>query len=166
LNGPPPDLEETLRLRLGGARTVAVLGVGDEALPMDRLGPMAARALELMGIPGVRVLPAGTTPESATGPVRRLRPDRVLLLDAADLGREPGEAAVVRPGDVGGTLPSSHGLPLTVLMEFLEVDVGVPVTLVGLQPDPEAVEGGAPTPREREAVARVETALAGAMDRG
>ncbi|MCK6480036.1 MAG: hydrogenase maturation protease [Planctomycetes bacterium] len=145
---PAGDLEADLRLRLSGARRVAVVGIGNEDRPRDRGGMAAARALLRLHRPGLRVFPAGTVPESVTGAVRRFRPDRVVLLDAADMGEAPGTAAVIEPGRVRSGAPSTHGLPLSAVMLFLEEDAGVPVDLLGIQPDLAAGEG---PPTEAEA---------------
>lgn len=124
-----------LRRRLGGARLLAVVGIGDELSPADQLGMIAAREIDRQDIPGVRVFLAGTVPENITGPLRRYRPDHVLLLDAAEMGERPGAIARVEPGQVSAGLFSTHALPLPVVMEYIERDIGIPVTLLGIQPE-------------------------------
>jgi hydrogenase 3 maturation protease len=152
-------MEETgfevhLEERLSGARRVAVVGIGDVLLPRDRLGMLAAEAISDLHLPGVGVFLAGTVPESMTGPIRRFRPDHVLFLDAAEMGTPPGTVAVIEPEGIHATLFSTHVLPLSVVMEFLEKDARTRVTLVGIEPDTRA-EGEKPTPREEEGVQRL-----------
>jgi hydrogenase 3 maturation protease len=151
------DPELHLRERLGGARRVAVVGIGDRLHPSDRLGMLAAEAVENLRLPGVRVFLAGTVPESMTGPIRRFRPDHVLFLDAAEMGAPPGTVAVVEPEGIHATLFSTHVLPLSVLMEFLEKDAHTRVTLVGIEPDAPAGKG--PTPAEEEGIRRLVSVL-------
>lgn len=124
-----------LRRRLEGTSLLAVVGIGDELSPSDRLGMTAAREIERQGIPGVHVFLAGTVPENITGPLRRYRPDHVILLDAAEMGKRPGTIAPVEPGQVRVGLFSTHALPLPVVMEYIERDIGIPVMLLGLQPE-------------------------------
>ena len=128
-------LEEDLARRLRGAARVAIVGIGDELQRPDRLGMLAAKELQGLGLPGVLVFLAGTVPESVTGPVRRFRPDHILLLDAADLGLRPGTVAVVDSDRVVARTLSTHSLPLSVVMQYLEKTTGSPATLVGIQPD-------------------------------
>jgi len=142
------DLKTHLRERLAGARRVAVVGIGDRLLPRDRLGMLAAEAVADLHLPGVTVFLAGTVPESMTGPIRRARPDHVLFLDSAEMGTSPGTVAIVEPEGIHATLFSTHVLPLSVLMEFLEKDAHTRVTLIGIEPDAPAGKG--PTPREEE----------------
>jgi hydrogenase 3 maturation protease len=142
------DFEVHLGERLAGARRIAAVGIGDLLLPSDRLGMLAAKAVAGLRLPGVRVFLAGTVPESMTGPIRRFRPDHVLFLDAAEMGLPPGTVAIVEPEGIHATLFSTHVLPLSVLMEFLEKDARTRVTLIGMEPDAPAGKG--PTPREEE----------------
>ena len=142
------DFELRLRRRLGEAKRIAVVGVGDELNVHDRLGMLAAKEVEGLHLPNVRVFLAGTVPESVTGPIRRFKPDAVLLLDAADMGARPGAVALVEPNEIRATLLSTHALPLSVVMEFLEKDTGARVSLVGIQPDLEA-QGFAPAGTEQ-----------------
>jgi hydrogenase 3 maturation protease len=145
------DLEARLRRKLAGARRVAVVGIGDQLLPRDRLGMLAAGAIADLHLPGVRVFLAGTVPESMTGPIRRFRPEHVLFLDAAEMGAPPGTVAIVEPEGIHATLFSTHVLPLSLVMEFLEKDAHTRVTLIGMEPDT-SPQGDEPTPRETKGI--------------
>ncbi|NLX50252.1 MAG: hydrogenase maturation protease [Methanospirillum sp.] len=129
------EFADTLKVRLGGAHRVAVIGVGDELSPLDCLGLEVAREIEGLRLPGVMVVFAGLLPESVTGPLRRFRPEVILFLDAAEMGARPGTVAIIEPGDVEATLFSVHVLPLPVVMEFVERDLETRVILIGIQPD-------------------------------
>ncbi len=124
-----------LRQRIQNAKRLAVVGIGDECTPPDRLGMFAAQEMKKENLPGVEVFLAGTVPESITGPLRRYRPDHVLFLDAADMGARPGIIAVIEPEHIPATLVSTHVLPLSVVMEYVERETGAGVTLLGIQPD-------------------------------
>jgi len=126
---------DTLRGRIKNIRRLAVVGVGDELLPADRLGMSLARAIEQRQIPGIRVFLAGTVPESITGPLRRFQPEHVLFLDAAEMGERPGTIAVIGPDRIQASLVSTHVLPLSVVMDYVEQEAGTGVTLLGIQPD-------------------------------
>jgi hydrogenase 3 maturation protease len=126
---------EILQRRVTGARRLAVIGIGDELNPHDRLGMFAAREIERLHLPGVKVFLAGTVPESITGPLRRYRPKHVLFLDAAEMGERPGTIEVIGPGEIRASLVSTHVLPLSVVMDYVEGEIGTDVTLLGIQPD-------------------------------
>ena len=126
---------DALKCRIKNARRLAIVGIGDELIPSDRLGMYAARDLEQRHLPGVKVFCAGTVPESITGPLRRYQPGHVLFLDAADMGARPGTLAVIEPERIQASLISTHVLPLSVVMDYVEREIGTGVTLIGIQPD-------------------------------
>ena len=142
---------DRLQKRLTGARRIAVVGIGDELLPIDRLGMVAARGIEKVHIPGIRVFLAGTMPESITGPLREFHPDHVLMIDAADMGTPPGTVAIIQPGRIQASLFSTHAMPLSAVMEFIKKDIKTKVTLVGIQPE-NAIEGMDLSDREQDAI--------------
>ncbi len=146
--------EINLRRRLRGARRVAVVGIGDELSVHDRLGMLAAKEIEGLHLENLRVFLAGTVPESITGPIRRYRPDTIVLVDAADMGARPGTVALLEPEQVRASLLSTHALPLSVVMEFLEKDTGARALLVGIQPDLGA-QGFAPAGAEQAGLTRL-----------
>jgi hydrogenase 3 maturation protease len=129
------DLGDSLRLRIGKASRIAIIGVGDELLPFDRLGMVAAKMIDRLHLLHVGVFFAGTVPESVTAPVRRFTPDHTIFIDAADIGAEPGTIAVIDSRSIPAGLFSSHVLPLPVVMDYLEREIGTGVTLLGIQPD-------------------------------
>ncbi len=133
---------DEIRKRLAGTSRVAIIGVGDECSPVDRLGIYAARHLLNGQVPPSSVFLAGTMPESITAPVRRYKPDHILLLDAADTGARPGTIAIIPKETIGGTLFSTHTLPLSAIMEYLAQDSSAEVTLLGIQPDLTRPESG------------------------
>jgi len=124
-----------LKKRLGKAERIAILGIGDELIPTDRPGMVAARYLKDLTIPNVAVFLSETVPESFTRPLREFHPDHILLLDSADSGAVPGTFHLIRPGQITVGLMSTHVLPLTVLMKYVSEDTGAPVTLIGIQPE-------------------------------
>lgn len=151
---PEGDFEVEMERRLEGARRVAFVGIGDELQPRDRLGMLAAREIGALRLKDVRVFLAGPVPESFTAPIRRFRPDHVVLLDAADMGLRPGAVDVIDASRVRGTRLSTHALPLSVVIEYLETTAKVPVTLVGIQPDLDH-GGPGPTPAEATGITRI-----------
>ena len=126
---------DTLRRRIEYALRLAIVGIGDELIPPDRLGMYSAREIGQHHLPGVEVFLAATVPESVTGPLRRYRPDHVLFLDAADMGARPGTVAVIEPEQIHASLVTTHVLPLSVVMDYVEQEIVAGVTLLGIQPD-------------------------------
>jgi hydrogenase 3 maturation protease len=148
------DFEARLRRRLQRAKRIALVGIGDELNVHDRLGILAAREIDGLHLENLRVFYAGTVPESVTGPIRRYKPDAVVLVDAADMGARPGSVAIIQPEEVRASLLTTHALPLSVVMEFLAKDTKARVLLVGIQPDLQAT-GFTPASSEQAGLTRL-----------
>jgi len=136
-------LVSTLARALAGAERVAVLGVGHELRRDDGVGVVVARRVNDLlaraaeeGRPriGVCGFEGGPAPESSTGALRRFAPTHVIIVDAADMGENPGTARLVSEEAVAGTGFSTHSMPLTVLSEYLRRSLGCSVVLLGIQP--------------------------------
>jgi hydrogenase 3 maturation protease len=51
------------------------------------------------------------------------------------MGARPGTIAVIDPERIQASLFSTHALPLSVIMDYVEREIGTGVTLLGIQPD-------------------------------
>lgn len=114
--------------------STVVYTVGNELRGDDGLGPLLARLLEEKPIVGIELVDGGQVPENWIHVVRRLAPQRVILVDAANMQLEVGQIRIVDKGLVGKQfLMSTHTLPLSFLIESLEQSVDE-VVFVGVQP--------------------------------
>src|SRR5208337_4795426 len=90
---PHQDLLPSLRKALESRRPedpVVVLGVGSELHTDDAAGLRVAAAVSAWAMPGVHALEAGPAPENCTAEIRSLHPSRLIIVDCADMGEEPG----------------------------------------------------------------------------
>jgi hydrogenase 3 maturation protease len=145
---------------------VAVLAVGSELLGDDAVGLVVGGLLAELGSPRLRVFMGATAPENCTGPIRRFSPTHLLLVDAADMGAEPGGIGLLDPERLGGVAFTTHSLPLTVVVDYLVKSLpGCRVVVVGIQPE-SLVFGAQPTARVAEAAERVVEAVSHAVGAG
>lgn len=116
---------------------IAVVGVGSELNGDDAAGIWVARKLiAARGFPAHFIaINGGSLPENASGPLRRFKPDIVLIIDAADIGEPAGTIHWLQSEQIGGMSASSHTLPLSVLGQFLESELNCRVEYLGIQPD-------------------------------
>lgn len=136
------DFATNLAGRLSGATRVAVLGIGDDLNPQDRPGILGALEIHKMERPNVTCFLTGSMPENYTGAIRKLRPSHVLMLDAADMGQPAGSLALIHPDEIRGERFSTHAMPLSLVIKYVEEELGIPVLLVGIQPDEPPPPGG------------------------
>jgi len=147
-------LADELAARFSGK--VVVVGVGNPLRGDDAAGCLVARRLH--GIPGVRVIEAEEVPESFVGDIVAAVPDAVALVDAVDLGREPGAVAVLEKEQVAAYAPTTHRMPLSLVMEVAHRRTGADVFLIAVQPSRVAF-GAAVSPEVSESVERVAALL-------
>jgi hydrogenase 3 maturation protease len=117
---------------------IAILGVGNQFRCDDGAGVLLARALSerewTRDTDHVLVIEAGHAPENTTGELRKFAPDLVLIIDAADMGEEPGTIQWVPAESIDGISASTHSLPLSMLARYLTLELNCTVTLLGIQP--------------------------------
>ncbi len=114
---------------------LAIMGVGNELNGDDAAGVAVVRALKeaLTGQPRLLLIEAGPSPENFTGPLRRFGPQLVLMVDAANMGAEPGSVRWVEWQDTDGLSASTHSLPPSVLASYLIHELGCRIALLGIQ---------------------------------
>jgi len=131
-------LLQKLTSESGERPRVAVLGIGNVMRSDDAAGVLVARLLsqrECAADPDrLLIIEAGHAPENKTGELRTFAPDLVLLIDAADIGKEPGTVEWISEEDIDGMSASTHSLPLSMLAKYLTLELGCEVTLLGIQP--------------------------------
>lgn len=131
------EINEFLNGVLEGTERLAILGAGSCLMADDAAGDMITDTLlsRFGDAPErFRIWSGGTAPECFTGVIKSFRPDHVLLIDAADFHGRPGELATIDPAVVSGVSFSTHMLPLKVMLEYLEKEIGCRTTILGIQP--------------------------------
>lgn len=108
-----------------------LLGVGNPLLGDDGAGCFVA---EKFSEEGWKCYNCGTTPENITGIIRREKPERVLIIDAADMGIIPGELRIITKEKIEDAGIGTHQLSLSHLLSYLE-NLSGEVILIGIQPE-------------------------------
>ncbi len=144
------DLKTTLENKIKGQGKVAILGVGSELRGDDIAGLLAAGRLknwsDKINNPLVKVFFGGTAPENLTSEIKKFQPKHLVIIDAADTGREAGAVTVIEPGDIGGASFGTHGLPLKIMVEYLNEYISGEIIIIGIQP--KTIAFGAPPSKE------------------
>ena len=136
LNSWKASLQNLLNQQTAESR-IAIVGIGNTLRSDDAAGILVARALttsRLLPDPKpVLVIDAGHAPENCTAELRRYAPDVVLLVDAVEMGEQPGHIRWVEMDEIEGMSASTHSLPLSMLASFLNWELKCEVTLLGIQ---------------------------------
>ncbi len=117
---------------------LAIVGIGNVLRSDDAAGILVARSLKtsrlLSDLKTVLVMDAGHAPENCTAELRRFAPDMVLLVDAVEMGEQPGHIRWVEMDEIEGMSASTHSLPLSMLASYLNWELKCEVMLLGIQP--------------------------------
>lgn len=123
-------MEEQLAAWIEGA--VVVMGIGNALRGDDAAGSLVAR--QVTARPGVCVIDAQAVPEDSLPMVVNRQPDTIVLIDTVDLGSVPGSVALLDRDQIAGYWPSTHRVPMSLLMSVLEHETHARVFAIGIQP--------------------------------
>lgn len=112
------------------------MGVGNDLRGDDSAGLAAVREIIARGLTSDHflALEGGPAPENVTATLRKFQPEVVIFLDAAHMDEPPGSIRWIELNTIDGMSASSHSLPLSILAEFVELDLGCTVQALGIQP--------------------------------
>ncbi len=115
--------------------TDVLLCVGNSMMGDDGAGPLLAELCAANPPGNWVVIDGGSAPENDVVAIRELHPDRLLIVDATDMGLNPGEIRLIDPDDIAEMfMMTTHNMPLNYLVDRIKDDVGE-VLFLGIQPD-------------------------------
>ena len=109
-----------------------IMCIGNRDGGDDGIGPYVADTLKIDSL-DVKVLDCGMTPENYTAIVKRHKPKTLVLIDAADMGLAAGDIRIIPKEKLGSMHISTHGIPLSVLITYLEHEADH-IIVIGIQP--------------------------------
>jgi len=127
------DIKSELKKRIAGKRVV-LCGMGNIERGDDGFGIHLVQRLKdkLKDTP---VFECGTAPENYLGPIVKAGPQVLLVVDAADLGAEPGHTHIIEEDDIASLGLSTHDTSLKLFITYLKDSIdGLDIFLLGVQP--------------------------------
>ena len=109
-----------------------IICVGNTLRSDDGVGPYIASHLK--NTKKLAVFDAGYNPENFIEEAAETRPGRIIIIDAADFGGEPGEARIISENEIPESSLSTHAIPLNVIYHILKEDTGSEIKFIGIQP--------------------------------
>jgi len=110
-----------------------VMCIGNREGGDDAIGPyIADRLIQEKG--DLVVLDCGTFPENFTSVVKKNNPKNLIIIDAVEMGLNPGEIRIVPKEKIGVMHISTHGIPISVLINYLERYIEN-IIFIGIQPE-------------------------------
>ncbi len=102
----------------------------------DAIGPLIARNLAKLftNQPELLVINAETVPENYTGVIRKEKPSHIIFIDAVEMGMDPGSIKLVKYDEIADYNISTHAMPLSFMIKYLESFTDAKLLLIGIQP--------------------------------
>ena len=125
--------EEELKDFIAGAEKIAILGIGNDLRTDDGLGLFIIDNLKIDD-PRIMIENVGSVPEGFAKNLASFGAERIIMIDAADMLKPPGHIELITKDRIGGVAISTHRMPLSFLMMYLEQETGGKSLLIGIQP--------------------------------
>ena len=122
---------DELRRRIDGKR-LTIVGVGNPLRGDDGVG--VALVERLQGQTSATLVNASDVPENYLGVIESARPQVVVMVDAVNLGAQPGDVAFLEIEQLARTRVSTHNASLALFAEVLRQSTGADILVLGIQP--------------------------------
>jgi len=124
------NLREQLRHNLQG--DVVVVGIGNPCRGDDGAGSCVAQRIN--SAPGVYVIDAQEVPENHLQQIADQHPDTIVLIDCVDMKSAPGSVALFEEHETIAYWPSTHRVPMSLLVDYLERTTRARIFVIAIQP--------------------------------
>ncbi len=113
------------------------IGVGQESNGDDAVGLVIISEIIKWGVESTLFwfLDAGATPENHTHRIRKIQPELVIFIDAAQMDKKPGDIRLMNLNEIAGLSATTHSLPFSTLGQYLKTEIGCDVLILGIQPE-------------------------------
>lgn len=132
-----PEFNSLFDEFLSGVTSLAILGIGNEMNGDDAAGLHVISTLKQFQLPPwITLFYCEKAPEHFLGKLYTQKPNRVIVIDAANLSGPPGAIGVIPTALISQQLNfSTHTLSLTLLADFLNpVTDEFDIMFIGIKP--------------------------------
>ncbi len=108
-----------------------LLGIGNEMNGDDGIGVWIAHRFSCDDWVSID---CATVPENCMAKIRKHNAEKIVMVDAADMGLDAGEMRIIPKEKIGAASFSTHSVPLSIFISHLE-EMGMrDILLIGIQP--------------------------------
>jgi len=135
------EMLETLLGRLKGANKTVFMGIGEEKMSDDGVGPYIISELLEFSDEKFLFMNAGIDPVSRIDEVIEFHPSHLVILDTCTFKGPPGTVALIERENIAEYVPiSTHTLPIHVVIDLIiEKLHELSIFMIGIVP--ESLEG-------------------------
>lgn len=119
---------------------IVIMGIGNTLRGDDGLGPMLIDMIYDKLVTSdidsdeIYLLNAATAPENHTVEIRQINPTHLIIVDAVEFDQEAGSFIIVDKKQIDTFNFSTHTMPISFLINYLEDSVGCKILTLGIQP--------------------------------
>jgi hydrogenase 3 maturation protease len=117
-----------------------IITVGNPLRSDDGVGPYIAE--KLTSSERTVIIDAGYNPENIIDKIIKLKPSKIVIIDAADFKGKVGEVRLIDKDAISEITLSTHTIPLGVIAHILSKDTRAEINFLGIQPKSVAIGGG------------------------
>lgn len=116
-------------------KRIVVCGIGNRIRGDDAVGPLTIDELNKKTWPeSILLLDCGPTPEALSSKVIKFEPGLIILVDAVQMNRLPGEVETIPIGKIKSMLATTHKMPITMFIEYLQNSLPkAEIVFIGIQ---------------------------------
>ncbi len=132
---------EKLLNRLKGATKVVFLGIGEEKMSDDGVGPYIISELLTYSNERFLFMNGGVDPMARIDEIINFYPSHIVILDTCTLSAPPGTVAILERGNISEYVPiSTHTIPIHIIIDLIADKIqNLSVFMIGIVP--ESLEG-------------------------
>ena len=115
------ELLEKILAETSGATKVAFIGIGEEKLTDDGVGPyIISKLLQYNKNEKVLFVNAGVDPMGRMEEIIAFKPSHLILIDTCTLNGPPGTVAILKRDNISQYVPiSSHTIPVHIVVDLI-----------------------------------------------
>src|SRR5665648_58985 len=110
-----------------------VITVGNSLRTDDGVGIYIAKQIKKCK-ENIIILNADSKPENIIHKAVQIKPQKVVIIDAADFGGRAGEIRLIKNTCIQNISLSTHSFSLNIIARIIEEDTGADVSFLGIQP--------------------------------
>ncbi len=131
------EMLDKLTEELKDATRVAFMGIGEEKMRDDAVGPYIISKLLDFSNDKFLFVNAGVDPMARMYDIINFKPSHFVLIDSCSLNADPGTVAILRRDDMADVIPiSSHTVPVHIVVDLIVKDVpGIKTFMIGIVPE-------------------------------
>lgn len=135
------ELLEKLLSKLNNSTKIVFMGIGEEKLSDDGVGPFIISELLKNSDEKYLFINAGIDPINRIDDIIEFQPSHLILFDTCTLNKPPGTVALIERENIQESVPiSSHTIPIHIVVDLLiEKMPNLNVFMIGIVP--ESLEG-------------------------